>query len=234
MAGRRPGDHRPDCRVDAGRHHGAAGPSAVVVAITPFGTTGPYVDARSSGQRVHLLQALCGSIGGRGWPGSEPMQAGGRIGEWLAGTFAAAVAAAASARAAADRLAARPSTCRSTRRWSSPWAPGRDVGQRARRCSAPGPAQPGTAVDRADRRRDGRVLHHHRATVSGLPGADRSRRPARRRRSGVDGRSGPSAATNSWPWFTHWAADKTTARDRRTRSGFPDPGGPDRDARRRS
>ena len=76
----------------------AASPSTVVIAITPFGTTGPYVDA---GLQVNefLLQALCGSIGGRGWPGSEPMQAGGRIGEWFAGTYAA-VAAAASVRAA--------------------------------------------------------------------------------------------------------------------------------------
>ena len=65
---------------------------------------------------------------------------------------------------------------------------GRDVGQRARRRLSPGPAKPRVAVDRADRRRDGGVLHHHRAAVPGLPGADRSPRPARRRRSGVDGR----------------------------------------------
>jgi crotonobetainyl-CoA:carnitine CoA-transferase CaiB-like acyl-CoA transferase len=72
----------------------AASPSAVVVAITPFGTTGPYVD---SGLQVNefLLQALCGSIGGRGWPGSEPIQAGGRIGEWFAGVYAAVATAAA-------------------------------------------------------------------------------------------------------------------------------------------
>jgi crotonobetainyl-CoA:carnitine CoA-transferase CaiB-like acyl-CoA transferase len=71
----------------------AAPPHAVVVAITPFGTTGPYVDA---GLQVNefVLQALCGSIGGRGWPGSEPMQAGGQIGHWFAGTYAAAAAAA--------------------------------------------------------------------------------------------------------------------------------------------
>jgi crotonobetainyl-CoA:carnitine CoA-transferase CaiB-like acyl-CoA transferase len=69
-------------------------PSAVVVAITPFGTTGPYVDG---GLQVNefLLQALCGSIGGRGWPGSEPVQAGGRIGEWFAGAYAAVASAAA-------------------------------------------------------------------------------------------------------------------------------------------
>lgn len=69
------------------------GPAAVVVAVTPFGTTGPYVDDQVVANEF-ILQALCGSIAGRGWPGDEPVQAGGRLGEWLAGTFAAAVAAA--------------------------------------------------------------------------------------------------------------------------------------------
>ncbi|OBH05761.1 acyl-CoA hydratase [Mycobacterium sp. E2699] len=70
------------------------GPSAVVVAVTPFGMTGPYVDDRVVANEF-ILQALCGSIASRGWPGEEPVQAGGQLGEWLAGTFAAAVAAAA-------------------------------------------------------------------------------------------------------------------------------------------
>lgn len=69
-------------------------PAAVVVSVTPFGTTGPYVDDGLVANEF-ILQALCGSIAGRGWPGDEPVQAGGRLGEWLAGTFAAAVAAAA-------------------------------------------------------------------------------------------------------------------------------------------
>ena len=69
---------------------------AVVAAITPFGTTGPFVDEQVVANEF-ILQALCGSIASRGWPESEPLQAGGRIGEWLAGTFAA-VAAAASVR----------------------------------------------------------------------------------------------------------------------------------------
>jgi crotonobetainyl-CoA:carnitine CoA-transferase CaiB-like acyl-CoA transferase len=69
-------------------------PSAVVVAVTPFGTTGPYVEDHVAANEF-ILQALCGSIAGRGWPDDEPVQAGGRLGEWLAGTFAAAVAAAA-------------------------------------------------------------------------------------------------------------------------------------------
>ncbi len=71
-----------------------SGSAAVVVAVTPFGTTGPYVDQRVVANEF-ILQALCGSIAGRGWPGDEPAQAGGRLGEWLAGTFGAAVAAAA-------------------------------------------------------------------------------------------------------------------------------------------
>ena len=69
-------------------------PAAVVVSVTPFGTTGPYVDEGVLANEF-ILQALCGSIAGRGWPGDEPVQAGGRLGEWLAGSFAAAVAAAA-------------------------------------------------------------------------------------------------------------------------------------------
>ncbi|MCV7410265.1 acyl-CoA hydratase [Mycobacterium florentinum] len=68
--------------------------SAVVVAVTPFGTTGPYVDDQLVANEF-ILQALCGSISGRGWPGDEPVQAGGRLGEWLAASFAAPVAAAA-------------------------------------------------------------------------------------------------------------------------------------------
>jgi crotonobetainyl-CoA:carnitine CoA-transferase CaiB-like acyl-CoA transferase len=75
------------------------GTSAVVVTVTPFGMTGPYVDDHLVANEF-ILQALCGSIAGRGWPGDEPVQAGGRLGEWLAGSFAAAVAAAAGRHAA--------------------------------------------------------------------------------------------------------------------------------------
>ncbi|OBJ82045.1 CaiB/BaiF CoA-transferase family protein [Mycobacterium asiaticum] len=74
------------------------GPAAVVVAVTPFGTTGPYIDEQVVANEF-ILQALSGSIASRGWPGDEPVQAGGRLGEWLAGTFAAAVAAATARRA---------------------------------------------------------------------------------------------------------------------------------------
>lgn len=74
-------------------------PAAVLVAVTPFGTSGPYVDEHVIANEF-ILQALSGSIASRGWPGDEPVQAGGRLGEWLAGTFAAAVAAATARHAA--------------------------------------------------------------------------------------------------------------------------------------
>jgi len=74
-------------------------PSTVVVTVTPFGTTGPYVDDQVLANEF-ILQALSGSIASRGWPGDEPVQAGGRLGEWLAGAFVAAVAAAATRHAA--------------------------------------------------------------------------------------------------------------------------------------
>ncbi len=83
--------------LDAITAHTAA--TAVVVAVTPFGTTGPYVENQVATNEF-ILQALCGSIAGRGWPDDEPVQAGGRLGEWLAGTFAAAVAAATTRHAA--------------------------------------------------------------------------------------------------------------------------------------
>lgn len=72
-------------------------PAAVVVSVTPFGLDGPYVDAGVEADEF-ILQALCGSIGSRGWPGVVPMQAGGRIGEWVAGAYGAVAAAAAARR----------------------------------------------------------------------------------------------------------------------------------------
>ena len=70
-----------------------ARPSAVIVAVTPFGCRGPLGDTKAPVNEF-VLQAMCGSTGSRGWPGEEPLQAGGRIGEWVAGSFAAVAAAA--------------------------------------------------------------------------------------------------------------------------------------------
>jgi crotonobetainyl-CoA:carnitine CoA-transferase CaiB-like acyl-CoA transferase len=72
----------------------------VVVSLRPFGLDGPYVEAGVSVNEF-VLQAMCGSTGGRGWPGEVPLQAGGRIGEWVTGAFGAVAAAAALRRAAA-------------------------------------------------------------------------------------------------------------------------------------
>ncbi|GAA2404829.1 CoA transferase [Actinomadura vinacea] len=71
----------------------AADDQTVLISITPFGTEGPYVEQGIQANEF-ILQALCGSIGGRGWPGEEPLQAGGRAGEWVAGAYAAFAAAA--------------------------------------------------------------------------------------------------------------------------------------------
>ncbi len=64
----------------------AENPSVVVVVVTPFGCTGPWSDRAST---EFTLQAACGSIGQRGLPDLPPLSAGGRVGEWMSGTFAA-------------------------------------------------------------------------------------------------------------------------------------------------
>jgi crotonobetainyl-CoA:carnitine CoA-transferase CaiB-like acyl-CoA transferase len=64
----------------------------VVLSITPWGLAGPY---RERPWSELTLQAESGSIGTRGLPGQEPFQAGGRITEWVGGTYAAVAALAA-------------------------------------------------------------------------------------------------------------------------------------------
>jgi crotonobetainyl-CoA:carnitine CoA-transferase CaiB-like acyl-CoA transferase len=71
-------------------------PSLVVVTITPFGCDGPWADRPAT---EFTLQAWCGSTGQRGVPEEPPIAAGGRLGEWVAGSYAA-VAALAAAREA--------------------------------------------------------------------------------------------------------------------------------------
>jgi crotonobetainyl-CoA:carnitine CoA-transferase CaiB-like acyl-CoA transferase len=75
-----------------------ANPGLVVVTITPFGADGPWSGRPAT---EFTLQACAGSTGHRGWPESEPLAAGGRLGEWITGTYAAvgALAALRSARA---------------------------------------------------------------------------------------------------------------------------------------
>ncbi|HZQ58037.1 MAG TPA: CoA transferase [Acidimicrobiales bacterium] len=74
-----------DERLDVGALR-AAHPALVVVTITPFGLDGPWARRPAT---EFTLQAACGSIGNRGLPEQPPLAAGGRVGEWLAGTYAA-------------------------------------------------------------------------------------------------------------------------------------------------
>jgi crotonobetainyl-CoA:carnitine CoA-transferase CaiB-like acyl-CoA transferase len=73
-----------------------AHPRLTILSVTPFGRSGPWVGRPST---EFTLQAECGSIAGRGVVEREPLHAGGRLGEWIGGVYAA-VAGLAAARAA--------------------------------------------------------------------------------------------------------------------------------------
>jgi len=61
-------------------------PGLTWLSITPFGLEGPYANRPAT---EFTIQAECGSIGTRGLAGQVPFQAGGRITEWIGGTYAA-------------------------------------------------------------------------------------------------------------------------------------------------
>ena len=62
-------------------------PHLVVVSITPYGRRGPYGIDRPATE--FTVQAEAGSLLARGRPSREPVQIGGRIGEFVAGSYAA-------------------------------------------------------------------------------------------------------------------------------------------------
>lgn len=74
----------------------ASDSSLVVLSITPYGQSGPYVGRPWT---EFLLQAESGSVALRGRPHDEPYQAGGRITDWVSGAFGAVGALAAVLRA---------------------------------------------------------------------------------------------------------------------------------------
>ena len=76
----------PDRALDRIR---AGNPRAVVVSVTPFGRQGPLAGTPAT---EFTLQAACGSSGGRGMTGGRPLAAGGRLGEWIGGAYAAVAA----------------------------------------------------------------------------------------------------------------------------------------------
>lgn len=74
----------------------AANPTLVVVSITPYGQDGPWAGRVGT---EFTLQGWCGSTGNRGEPERPPVAAGGQIGEWMSGTYAAVAAVAAATEA---------------------------------------------------------------------------------------------------------------------------------------
>ncbi|HEY3702249.1 MAG TPA: CoA transferase, partial [Acidimicrobiales bacterium] len=71
--------------VDVGALHGANA-GLTVLSISPFGRRGPWSERPAT---EFTLQAWCGSTGGRGVPDGPPLYAGGRLGEWVGGAYAA-------------------------------------------------------------------------------------------------------------------------------------------------
>ncbi len=64
----------------------AAGPGLSVLSITPWGPDGPFAERPCT---EFTLQAAVGSVGYRGLRDRRPVAAGGRIGEWITGIYAA-------------------------------------------------------------------------------------------------------------------------------------------------
>ena len=71
-------------------------PSLVIVTLSPYGYSGPYSDRPAT---EFTVQAESGSMSRRGLPTQPPYQVGGRMFEWLLGTYAAVGALAALLRA---------------------------------------------------------------------------------------------------------------------------------------
>lgn len=71
-------------------------PSLVWLSITPYGRGGPYTNRAAT---EFTIQADAGSMAGRGLLDRPPLMAGGKITDWVGGTFAAVVAQAAVDRA---------------------------------------------------------------------------------------------------------------------------------------
>lgn len=64
----------------------ADAPGCVVVTVSNFGWTGPWAEYPAT---EFTLQGWCGSIGSRGVPERPPLAAGGDLGEFIAGGYAA-------------------------------------------------------------------------------------------------------------------------------------------------
>ena len=74
------------CAAQAGR---ARGHATSWISLTPFGRGGPWTERPAT---EFTLQAACGSTASRGSMDRPPIAAGGRLGEWLGGAYAAVAA----------------------------------------------------------------------------------------------------------------------------------------------
>lgn len=61
-------------------------PHLVIVALSPYGLTGPYRDRPAT---EFTIQAESGTLALRGRPDQPPIQAGGRVFEWVMASYAA-------------------------------------------------------------------------------------------------------------------------------------------------
>lgn len=61
-------------------------PALSILSTTPFGRRGPWTDRPAT---EFTLQAECGAMASRGLPEREPLQVGGRFGEWVTGVCSA-------------------------------------------------------------------------------------------------------------------------------------------------
>ena len=150
-------------------------PALVVVTVTPvrhrWAVAGPCPHTEFT------LQAAVGSTGQRGLPDDVPLAAGGRLGEWITGTYAA-VGALAALRRRRVPASGRTSTSRCSTRWPPRWSP-------TRRCSPTSPVgrrsagQPGSSRPRRSSRRATATSSSPptaRGPVQRLPRHDRPRR----------------------------------------------------------
>ena len=62
-------------------------PHLVIVSVSPFGRSTSWSDSPAT---EFVLQGWCGSMARRGLPNAPPLQAGGNLGEWATGAYAAA------------------------------------------------------------------------------------------------------------------------------------------------
>ena len=186
----------------------ASHPHLVVVSITPFGRTGPLSGAPASDLTI---QAESGGMKFRGRPDRPPIQAGGRISEFLGGTAAAAPALAAVLRSRHTGLGEHVDVsihdvmaiAGSNYMDLLDSLMGRPALERPLRIlDTPGIEQTADGIRRRER--------EHRPHVRDVPAPDRTPRPARRSRRGSARTTGSRWVTTGRSTVDAWMSTRTT------------------------